>query len=74
MPISSKWPQLVQNHPFVDGNKRVGAEAAATFLEWNGWNLPASQGDFTELVLSVARGEVTKSEISEFFRAHTTQP
>jgi len=29
---------LCQNHPFIDGNKRVGANAAVTFLLMNNWN------------------------------------
>lgn len=61
---------LVQNHAFVDGNKRVGAVAAAVFLALNGGNLVADEDAFAELVLSVARGETTKSDVAEFLRAN----
>jgi death-on-curing protein len=62
---------IVQNHPFIDGNKRVGAVAADVFLALNDWQLFAVQNDYAELVLSVARGEASKSAAAEFFRAHS---
>ncbi|MGD9723565.1 MAG: type II toxin-antitoxin system death-on-curing family toxin [Pirellulales bacterium] len=64
---------IVQNHPFLDGNKRVGAAAAATFLEMNELPLLASPDDYAELTLSVARGEVDKAVIADFFRANSRQ-
>ena len=62
---------LVENHPFVDGNKRVGAMAALIFLDMNGFEFDASDEDFTAMVLKVASGEMMKSEISLFLRQHT---
>ena len=59
---------LVQNHAFVDGNKRVGAVATAVFLALNDGNLVADEDEYAELVISVARGETSKSDIAEFFR------
>jgi death-on-curing protein len=49
---------LVLNHPFVDGNKRIGAAAAELFVEWNGRVLPASDAEFEEVTLAVAAGTV----------------
>ncbi len=63
---------IVQNLPFIDGNKRAGAVAADVFLALNDARLVASEGDFAELVLSVARGETSKPAAAEFFRANTT--
>ena len=62
---------LVQNHPFVDGNKRVGAVAAYVFLAMNEVQLTATQDAYADLVLSVARGETPKSAVAEFFRTNT---
>jgi len=62
---------IVQNHAFIDGNKRVGAVAADVFLALNEQRLVADQDEYAELVLSVARGEMSKSAAAEFFRAHT---
>jgi death-on-curing protein len=61
---------LVQNHPFIDGNKRVGAAAANVFLEMNDLRLDADEDDYAELVLSVARGDLSKSAAAEFFRTN----
>jgi death on curing protein len=45
---------LCQNHAFIDGNKRVGANAAITFLLMNNWEPTSSEDELVELVLSIA--------------------
>ena len=59
---------ILRNHPFVDGNKLVGAVAALVFLDLNGFELYASEDDFAEMVLAVARGEMSKSQVAVFIR------
>lgn len=59
---------LVKNHPFMDGNKRVGAVAALVFLSLNGYDFDAPEEDFAEMVLAVARGEFDKAEVAVFIR------
>ncbi|VEN72542.1 Toxin Doc [Candidatus Desulfarcum epimagneticum] len=59
---------LVKNHPFLDGNKRVGAVAALIFLLLNGHDFEAPEDDFAEIVLSVASGEIDKAEVAAFIR------
>jgi len=59
---------LVKNHPFLDGNKRVGAVAALVFLLLNGYDFDAPEDDFAELVLAVARGELDKAQVTVFIR------
>lgn len=61
---------LVENHPFVDGNKRVGAMAALVFLDMNGYDFDASDKDFTDMVMKVASGKMLKAEITLFFQRH----
>ena len=61
---------LAENHPFVDGNKRVGAMAALIFLDLNGYEFDASDAEFTDMVLKVASGKMLKAEITLFFRQH----
>lgn len=61
---------IVQNHPFLDGNKRAGAVAALVFLDINGIELSAPQGSLYDLTISVATGTTGKKEIAEFFRLH----
>src|SRR5688572_7217960 len=50
---------LVQNHPFLDGNKRVGAHAMILLLVSNGHEPEFSPAELTELTLAVARGELS---------------
>lgn len=61
---------LVQNHPFIDGNKRTGTMAAFVFLKMNGLTLDADESAFESLVLDAAQGKTGKAEIAVFFRAH----
>jgi death-on-curing protein len=64
---------LVMNHPFVDGNKRVGLEAALIFLEINDKSLIANDDELVDLVLKTTAGQIGKREIAEFFRSHCTR-
>ena len=59
---------IVKNHPFIDGNKRVGAVAALVFLELNGVETRISDADLFDLMMSVAGGRMSKSGIAEFLR------
>ena len=59
---------LVQNHPFLDGNKRVGAAAALTFLAMNGIETKILNQALVQMVLSVAQGRTEKMAIADFFR------
>ena len=61
---------LIQNHPFMDGNKRVGAMAAFTFLKLNGLTLTAKDTEFESIILSVAQGKMGKAGVAEFLRQH----
>jgi len=62
---------IVQNHAFVDGNKRTGAVAAYVFLALNRLDLTASEAAFEKLVRQVAEGKADKATAAEFFRRHT---
>jgi len=63
---------LVQNHPFIDGNKRAGGAATVVFLELNDARLEAGEDEFEQLVMSVATGRMSKSAVAEFLRVNTT--
>lgn len=62
---------LVENHPFVDGNKRVGTMAALVFLELNGYDFDVTDDELTGVVLQVASGKMPKDVLSAFFRQHS---
>lgn len=59
---------LVLNHPFVDGNKRVGAAAAELFLAINGWVLVAGDLEMEVLTFDVAKGDVEVEALAIWFR------
>jgi death-on-curing protein len=61
---------LCQNHPFVDGNKRVAAAATFSFLYINGYELGGSPEDFRDLVLSTASGKLQKPAIAAYLKRH----
>lgn len=62
---------IVQNHPFVDGNKRTGLASAAAFLRLNGYKLTCSNELLTNMVLSVAEGATGKDEIGDFLEKNS---
>jgi len=62
---------ISQNHPFVDGNKRVATVAALLFLMLNGKEITATEQDLEAMVLSVARGDLVKEGIVAFFVRNT---
>lgn len=62
---------LCQGHPFIDGNKRTALAAAGIFLWLNGHVLAAPAGELTELVLGVAAGRLSKSEVAVFLAQHS---
>jgi death on curing protein len=61
---------IARNHPFIDGNKRVGAVATIVFLELNGVEMTAPEDDYEQIVLQAAQGLADKKVIANFFRAH----
>lgn len=58
---------LCQNHAFLDGNKRIGANASITFLFMNGWDLTLDEKDLVGLVLGVAAGVIDKNRLTAVF-------
>ncbi len=61
---------LAQNHPFVDGNKRVAFLAVGLFLLLNGHRLVATQADATLTMFTLAAGELDESAFADWLRAH----
>jgi death-on-curing protein len=59
---------IVRNHPFVDGNKRVGFILAAAFLEMNGQGLRLEERDVVEKTLALAAGELDEACYAAWLR------
>lgn len=62
---------ITKNHPFIDGNKRVGAMTAFVFLKLNKLTLTATESAYERIVRAVAESKITKEGIAQFFRTHT---
>ncbi len=60
---------LCQNHAFIDGNKRVGANAAITFLLMNNWEPTFGEEELVEVVLAVASSGLGKPLLIEIFES-----
>jgi death-on-curing protein len=63
---------LVQGHPFVDGNKRVGHAAMETLLVLNSAELDAPIGDQEHVMLDLASGRIDRTQLAEWLRQHLT--
>ena len=61
---------LVRNHPFVDGNKRVGHAAMETFLVLNGTEIAAAVDDQERLMLDLAAGQIDRVHLTDWLRHH----
>jgi death-on-curing protein len=62
---------VVANHPFVDGNKRIGHAAMETFLVLNGYELDASVDEQERLMLDIAAGTVDRATLAKWLATHT---
>ena len=76
---ATKWDQaaalmrnLIQNHPFIDGNKRTAVSAAGIFLKMNGPALMAEQQELVAFTLRAAQKEISLEDIAAWFQAHAT--
>lgn len=62
---------LVSNHPFVDGNKRIGFEAMRLMLRLNGYDVHASLEAKYALVMDMAKGKLTEQAIADWLKQHS---
>jgi death-on-curing protein len=59
---------LARNHPFVDGNKRTAFHALMVFLRVNGVRFAPDPAHATEIILSLAAGEVSEESLARWIR------
>jgi death on curing protein len=62
---------LTRNHPYRDGNKRIGFLAMVTFLGLNGYELDATDADVVAEVLALAAGDVPEDALVDWMRQHS---
>ncbi len=65
---------LVRNHPFIDGNKRIGFSVAALFLELNGHEFTATEVDAVLQTLALAAGALDEAGYAAWLRRNPRRP
>ena len=61
---------LVKNHPFIDGNKRIGAHVMLVFLALNGIELQHTQTELSDVILQLAAGTIQSSDLLDWILTH----
>ena len=62
---------IANNHPFTDGNKRTALHSMYVYLIINGYDITATQQDVENLIINVAAGNMTNTELAEWLRENT---
>ncbi len=65
---------IINNHAFVDGNKRIGVVVMLTTLKLNELELKYTQAELVELGLKTASGNASYNHILNFIKSHLTNP
>ena len=61
---------LVKNHPFIDGNKRIGAHVMLVFLALNKIELEYTQDELSDIILKTAAVECSFHDLLEWIFIH----
>ncbi len=61
---------LVKNHAMLDGNKRLGTHVMLVFLALNGYELEYSQKELSDIILTLAAGEVRADSLLQWIIEH----
>lgn len=64
---------LVTNHPYRDGNKRIGFLALVTFLELNGYELDATDAEVVAEIVALADGSVSAEALADWVRQKSSK-
>lgn len=61
---------LVANHPFIDGNKRIGVHTMLVFLALNGVEIECTQTELVEIGLLLANGKMSVEKLTVWLSLH----
>jgi death on curing protein len=64
---------LITNHPFMDGNKRIGHASMEVFLILNGFEIIANVDEQEQIILGVAAGEIDKETFTNWVKTKITE-
>ncbi len=69
--VSILYRDIVSEHFFADGNKRIGLLISIIFLNKNGYLFETTNEDVYEMTISVSQGLKTFEEIKDWFKKHS---
>ena len=64
---------FIKNHPFIDGNKRIGNDAMELFLDLNGYELVADVDEQEQVILQVAASQMERDDFTAWVAAHIVE-
>ncbi|WP_461247149.1 type II toxin-antitoxin system death-on-curing family toxin [Treponema sp. R6D11] len=62
---------LIKNHPFIDGNKRIGILVMMVFLDINGHPITCTDDELIKLGLGLADGSITETDLLDWINIHS---
>ncbi len=62
---------IANNHPFTDGNKRTALHSMYVYLIINGFDITATQQDVENMIIDIASGNMTNTELAQWLRENT---
>ena len=62
---------ICQNHPFLDGNKRVALASSLVFLDINGYEFNCKNETLYKKIMDIAKGKINKEELIKFYEKHS---
>ncbi len=69
--VTILYKEIIENHYFSDGNKRIGSLLAYIFLSKNGYKFSPPKGETYKITMDVAQGLKNFEEIREWFKMHS---
>ncbi|MGE3728122.1 MAG: type II toxin-antitoxin system death-on-curing family toxin [Candidatus Sericytochromatia bacterium] len=67
--IAAKYAhRFIQNHCFIDGNKRIGPALGITYIRLNQGTFSASNAEVVSMALAVAQGEMDEEHLADWFK------
>ena len=64
---------IVRNHPYHDGNKRIGFLAMVTFLGVNGYDFSATETEVVAEIMALADGSLSEDALAQWVRQHSSK-
>jgi death-on-curing protein len=64
---------VVENHPFVDGNKRTGHAVVEMFLALNGYVIEATIDEQVSIMVQIASGKASREAFAAWLQAHVRE-